>query len=205
MFSALHGCNMQWPVPVCMLLNECLPLSLSACPVLPDDSDTEGACFSYLCVSCCKIKCANTLTWFILAAGFGSGCSCMVSLIHHLLLGCCFEICYHNNNIFFIIIYFFLHLFFGSFCYPHVWSLWILFQSTVSASCVKSKEGKQIMFPYSMHITTAVTIQCSSIHEVFKSNASQSVTQAANGRSFKMNMIECNTSFHSHHSASYWP
>lgn len=32
MFNALHGYDMQWPVLVCMLLNECLPLFLSACP-----------------------------------------------------------------------------------------------------------------------------------------------------------------------------
>lgn len=32
MFNALHDDDMQWPVLVCMLLNECLPLSLFACP-----------------------------------------------------------------------------------------------------------------------------------------------------------------------------
>lgn len=32
MFNALHGYDMQWPVLVCMLLNECLPLFLFACP-----------------------------------------------------------------------------------------------------------------------------------------------------------------------------
>lgn len=45
MFSALHGYDMQRPVRVCMQLNECLPLFLSACPVPPDDSETEGGSF----------------------------------------------------------------------------------------------------------------------------------------------------------------
>lgn len=48
MFSALHGHNMQRPVPVCMLLNECLPLFLFGCPALSDDTDSEGGCFFYV-------------------------------------------------------------------------------------------------------------------------------------------------------------
>lgn len=41
-FNALHGYDMQWPVLVCMLLNE-LSSSLFLClSVPPEDSYTEG-------------------------------------------------------------------------------------------------------------------------------------------------------------------
>lgn len=93
MFSTLHGHNMQRPEPVCMLLNECLPLFLFGCPALSDDTDSEGGCFLcfflfHFCVSCCEMKCADTMTWLISAAGTGSGFSGVVSLIHCILMAC---------------------------------------------------------------------------------------------------------------------